>query len=60
MLMADYGLSERLRNYPMLGQYTAPVKRAERKIVGRDKEIEQIQAALMRPEICNVMLLAPG
>lgn len=60
MLMADYGLSERLRNYPMLGQYTAPVKRAERKIVGRDKEIEQIQAALMRPEICNVMLLAPA
>ena len=60
MFMADYGLSDRLRNYPMLGQYTAPVKRAERKIVGRDKEIEQIQAALMRPEICNVMLLAPA
>ena len=50
----------RLERYPMLRDYTAPVKKAERKIIGRDKEIEQIQAALMRPEICNVMLLAPA
>lgn len=50
----------RLEKYPMLREYTAPVKKAERKIVGRDAEIEKIQAALMRPEICNVMLLAPA
>lgn len=45
--------------YPMLSKYTAPVKPAERAILGRDKEINQIKAALMRPELCNVMLLAP-
>lgn len=50
----------RLEQYPMLRDYTAPVKKAERKIVGREKEIRQIMAALMRPEICNVMLLAPA
>ena len=42
----------------MLGSYTAPVKRAERKIVGRETEMRRVKAALMRPELCNVMLLA--
>lgn len=43
--------------YPFLNEYTAPVKRAERAIVGREKEMASIQAALLRPELCNVMLL---
>lgn len=48
-------------DYPLLGEYTTPVKKAERKIVGRDEEIRNILAALMRPELCNVLLLAqPG
>ena len=42
----------------MLSNYTAPVKKAERKIVGRETEMRRIKAALMRPELCNVMLLA--
>lgn len=41
----------------LLEMYTRPVKKAEREIVGRDLEIQRVQAALMRPELCNVMLL---
>lgn len=41
----------------LLGKYTKPVKKAEREIVGREVEIKRVQAALMRPELCNVMLL---
>lgn len=49
---------ESLRDiYPCLNEYTAPVKKPERKIIGRDKEIRQILAAMMRPELCNVILL---
>lgn len=44
--------------YPFLHEYTAPVKKAERKIIGRDKEIRSILAAFQRPELCNVILLA--
>ncbi len=44
--------------YPYLHQYTKPVKRAEREIVGREKEMERLMAAMMRPELCNVILLA--
>lgn len=50
----------RLDKFPMLKDYTAPVKKAERAIVGRDAEINKIRAAMMRPEICNVLLLAPA
>ena len=42
----------------MLSSYTSPVKPAERKIVGRETEMRRVKAALMRPELCNVMLLA--
>ena len=42
----------------MLLDYTSPVKKAEREIVGRDMEMRRVKAALMRPELCNVMLLA--
>lgn len=44
--------------YPCLSQYTTPVKRAERTIVGRDTEMDRLLAAMMRPELCNVILLA--
>lgn len=44
--------------YPFLRKYTSPVKQAERPIVGRDVEMDRIMAAMMRPELCNVMLLA--
>ena len=44
--------------YPFLSTYTAPVKKAEREIVGREVEKARIMAAMQRPELCNVMLLA--
>lgn len=44
--------------YPCLSQYTTPVKKAERTIVGRDVEMDRLLAAMMRPELCNVILLA--
>lgn len=46
--------------YKLLDKYTAPVKRAERPILGRETEMRRVKAALMRPELCNVMLLAPA
>lgn len=44
--------------YPSLEKYTAPVKKAEREIVGRELEKQRVMAAMNRPELCNVMLLA--
>lgn len=44
----------------LLDLYTKPVKYAERPILGREKEMRRVKAALMRPELCNVMLLAPA
>ena len=44
--------------YPFLETYTAPVKKAEREIVGREVEKARVMAAMQRPELCNVMLLA--
>lgn len=53
-------LDDILKNhhYDFLSKYTHPVKYAERKIVGRDKEMRSILAAFERPELCNVILLA--
>ena len=53
-MLADQSLAEL---YPCLNEYTAPVKKAERVIVGREKEMASMKAALLRPELCNVMLL---
>ena len=44
--------------YPSLSTYTHPLKRAERPIVGREIEMDRVMAAMMRPELCNVMLLS--
>lgn len=44
--------------YPNLRKYSRPLKRAERPIIGRDAEMKRVMAAMMRPELCNVMLLA--
>lgn len=46
--------------YPTLSAYSDPVRAAERTIVGREKEIEQMMAAMRRPELSNVLLLAPA
>jgi len=47
-------------DYPLLSAYTAPVKAAEREIVGRTQEMMRIQAGLSRPELSNLLLLAPA
>lgn len=41
-----------------LNLYTHPIKRPNRKIVGREKEMLKLNAGLSRPEYCNVILLA--
>lgn len=46
--------------YEYLHNYTAPVKEAERDIIGRDYEMYLILATFSRPELCNVILLAPA
>lgn len=44
--------------YPNIKTYTHPVKAPERQIVGREKEMDRVMAAMERPELCNVILLA--
>lgn len=51
-------IEETLENHPFLKEYTHPVKKAERAIIGRDNEMRSILAAFQRPELCNVILLA--
>lgn len=47
--------------YPFIQAYTHFVKKPERAIVGREKEIRLILSAFCRPELSNVLLLAdPG
>ena len=43
--------------YPFLNTYTNEIKKPEREIIGRDLEMQMVMAALMRPELCNVILL---
>lgn len=47
--------------YPLLVQYTTPVKKPVRSVIGRDLQMKQTLAAFVRPELCNVLLIAnPG
>lgn len=43
--------------YSTLNKFTNFVKKPEREIIGREKEMNVIKAAMMRPELCNVILL---
>lgn len=45
--------------YPNLVQFAKPLDYPVREIVGRDSERDQILSNLCRPELSNVMLLAP-
>lgn len=47
-----------LEGYSLLAQYTAPVKQPVRPIIGRDLQMKQALAAFVRPELCNVLLIA--
>lgn len=55
---AEVGLEEVKDKYPTLSEYCAPLKAAEREIIGREREIRLLMAAMMRPELSNVILLA--
>lgn len=43
--------------FPMLTNYGTPVKYMTRKLIGREKQLRQLKAGLLRPELCNVLLL---
>lgn len=44
--------------YSLLAQYTTPVKKPVRPVIGRDLQMKQALAAFVRPELCNVLLIA--
>lgn len=44
-------------DFAVLAGYATPVKRMVRPLIGRDKQLRQLKAGLMRPELCNVLLL---
>lgn len=44
--------------YPYLNDYTSYLKKMERPLVGRQQEMMKLMAAMERPELCNVILLA--
>lgn len=46
--------------YPMLSQYAAFLPPSARQIVGREKEKQDLMAAMLQPEVCNAILLAPA
>jgi ATP-dependent Clp protease ATP-binding subunit ClpA len=54
-----FASTELNQKYETLSAYSAPLKAAERDIIGRDYEISQLMAAMSRPELCNALLLAP-
>lgn len=43
--------------YHCMHKYTHPLQVPNRTMVGREKEMKQIRAAMNRPELCNVLLL---
>lgn len=49
-----------LSPYPTLAAYTDKLVTPNRRIVGREREQDQVMAALSRPELSNVILLAPA
>lgn len=44
--------------YPYIRDYTSFLKKMERPLVGREKEMDSLLAAMARPELCNAILLA--
>ena len=48
---------ERLLDYSLLSSLAKPVPAMVRDVVGREREGQQVLAALLRAELCNVLLL---
>ena len=49
--------SEFQKKFPMLYNYGAPLKPMTRRLIGREMQLRQLKAGLLRPELCNVLLL---
>lgn len=47
-----------MSHFEYLPKYSAPVKRMTRQLVGREKEMRSVSAAMERAELSNVILLA--
>lgn len=45
------------KQFPMLYTYGTPVKPMTRQLIGRERQLRQLKAGLLRPELCNVLLL---
>ena len=54
-MFADARMNE---EYPLLARLSEPLKPAEREIVGREREIQQVLAGMERPELSNILLLS--
>lgn len=48
---------EAAERYPYMHMYTTFLRRMQRELVGREREMMQVQAAMLKPEYCNVLLL---
>lgn len=48
---------EAVERYPYMNMYTNFLKKMQRELVGREQEMMQVQAAMLKPEYCNVLLL---
>ena len=51
-------MPELAEQYPYMNMYTNFLRPMQRTLVGREHEIQQVQAAMLKPEYCNVLLLA--
>lgn len=60
MILSDDKFQQVTANYEVIREYTNPVRRMQRKLIGRDHEKRIILAAFERPELSNVILLAPA
>ena len=47
-------------NYQYLNEYVKPMQKPNREMVGREQEMQSLQAVLSRPELCNAILLGPA
>lgn len=56
--MDEFSLDYNFEGYTYLKDYAKPLKAPERKMEGREAELNALQAVLMRPELSNVILLA--
>lgn len=46
-----------IQKYPYMNRYTNFLKHMTRELIGRTHEMQQVMAAMLKPEYCNVLLL---